>query len=278
MSENTNQSNVPTNGVKSPEKKSFLSGMKSSFGSLGSTLSKATSSVTNSVTTAVSDANVATPRMEQLGAENRYDIEDDTVHSEKKCYIYVSCAVGKEIRDKIKMHLEEASKEFNSTLGKLEEPTGSIKNIQKFSIDVGSKFTNIQNAKAIYDKKSTAVIPLNTPLDCKLSVKKDTTLNAQGEPVTKVNGKILEINLKSKTLKVEGSGYIKTSKGIIEKKVKMSTVSMSNTFDVNIADLCVGGATADDNDQGQCFKQSGGGKKSYKSEILEITSDMGICE
>lgn len=277
MSDTTNQvsTNASADGkqVKSPEKKGFLSGMKTSFGSLKTKMA----GVASSASTAVSDANVATPKMEKIGAESRYDIEDDKVHDTKQCYVYVSCSVGKEIRDKIKAQLEEAAREFNASLGKLEDPTGSINDLKKFSTEVGVKATNVQNAKNAYDKKCNAIIPLNPPLECKLSVK--NTVNAQGEEVKKIDGKIVEINPKNRTLKLEGTGHIKTSKGIVEHKVKMSSMSVSSAIEVNISELCVGGATVDDNvNSGSCFAQHGGSKKSHKAEILEISSDVGICD
>lgn len=271
MSDNAN---TATDGstVKSPEKKGFLSGFRSSLGSLKTKVSGAASSVT----VAVSDANVATPKMDKIGAEKRYDIEDGTVHETKQCYVYVSCSVGKEIRDKIKRQLEEAAREFNTSLEKITEPTGSINDLKKFSTEVVAKTTNVNNAKIAYEKKCNAVIILSPPLDCKLSVK--NTVDAAGAVIKKIDGKIVEINPKTRTLKLEGTGHIKTSKGIVEHKVKMSTTSVTNTLEVNISELCVGGATVDDNNQGSCFAQQGGSKRSHKTEILEVSSDMGICE
>lgn len=265
-----NTTNV--NQVESPSKKS--SGIKSAFSFLGKKIGAATSAIS----TATSDATVATPKMSKLGAEQRFDLEDETIHANKQCYVYVSCSVGKEIRDKIKTQLEQAAHEFNETLGKLEEPKGSINELKKFSEQVNIKATSVQNAKVEYDKKRNAIIQLNPPLECKLSVM--NTVDANGEAITKVDGKIIEIDPKKRELKVEGTGHMKTSKGIVEHKVKMST--LSSTINVSISDLCVGGATADDNNQGQCFKdnaQKGGNKKRlHKAEILEISSDMGICE
>lgn len=253
-----------TPNIESPSKTS--SSVKSTFGFLGKKISNATSDVT-----------VLTPKMSKLGAEHRFDIEDETIHQNKQCYVYVSCQVGKEIRDKIKSQLEKAAKEFNETLGKLEEPKGTIAELKKFSEQATIKMTNIQNAKIEYDKKRNAIITLNPPLDCKLSV--INTLNANGDPVTKVDGKIVEIDPKKRELKVEGTGYVKTSKGIVEHKVKMS--ALSSTIVVSISDLCVGGVTTDDNNQGQCFKSNqkgGSNKKTNEAEILELSSDLGICE
>lgn len=272
MSDSTQNTETLTEATQSPGKKGFVSGMASSLGFLGKKMSSAASSVSKTV----SDANVATPKMNKLGAESRYDIEDETVHETKQCYIYVSCAVGKQIRDKIKEQLENAAKEFNESLGKLAEPSGSINELKKFVSETTVKATAVQTAKINYDKKYNAVIVLDPPLECKLSVK--DTINLQGEAVKKVDGKITEINPKTRTLKVEGTGHIKTSKGIVEHKVKMSALSVSSALEVNISDLCVGGATADDNDKGSCFAQSGGSKKLHKAEILTITTDEGICE
>lgn len=272
MSDTTNQ----VDGTKSPGKKGFFSGMGSTLSSFGTKISSAASSAATSVKTTVSDANVATPKMNKIGAESRYDIEDDTIHDTKQCYVYVSCAVGKQIRDRIKEHLASAAKEFNESLGKLVDPSGSINELKKFSAEATAKTANIQTAKIAYDKKCNAVILLEHPLECKLSVK--DTVDANGEAIKKVVGKITEINLKTRTLKVEGTGHMKTSKGIVEHKVKMSALSVSSSIEINISDLCVGGATADDNDKGSCFAQTGGSKKSHKAEIISISTDENICD
>jgi len=263
--------------IKSPSKSTFSS-ITSSLGSFTKSLGSAASSVAKSVTSTASDAVVATPKMNKLGAEQRFDLEDETVHSSKDCYVYVSCQVAKEIRDKLKQQLEQAGKEFNKTLGKLEDPKGSIADLKKFSEQVNVKATAVQNAKNTYDKKCNAIIVLNPTLDCKLSV--SNTVDEQGQPINKIAGKILEINPKTREIKVEGTGHIKTSKGIVEHKVKMSSTSISSSINISINNLCVGGSTADDNNQGQCFNTQTGGNKhqNKKTEILEISSDIGICE
>lgn len=248
--------------------------MKSSLGSLGKKMSSAASSAASSAR----DATVMSPTIEELGAEQRYDIETDVVQPTKKCYVYVSCEVGKQIRDKLKEHLESAAKEYNESFGKLEEPTGSIANLQKFSAGADAKIKAIQMAKAEYEKKRATAIVLNPHLECKLSIKGTVDNSGNKLDKEKVDGKIIEIDPKGQTLKVEAIGHVKTSKGIEERKVKMSSTSISKTLDINIKNLCVGGATADDNNQGQCFAQTGGNKRSMKAEILTISSDMGICE
>jgi hypothetical protein len=193
--------------------------------------------------------------------------------------VYVSCEVGKQIRNKLKEHLELAAKEYNESFGKLEEPSGSIEKLHKFSADADNKIKAIQAAKVAYEKKRATTIVLNPHLECKVSVK--GTVDSSGAVISngeKVDGKIIEINPKDKTLKIEAIGHVKTTKGIEDRNVKMSSTSLSKTLDINIANLCVGGATTDDNNQGQCFAQQGGSKRSHKAEILEISSDMGICE
>jgi hypothetical protein len=240
---------------KQPDQPIKSSGIWSKFKSSAASVSTNAKTSMGSATSVVSDSLANTPNATKVVTENKLNLETGVIGT-MNCEVYVSCDIGKQIRSKIADQLKSAADEFIESLAGLEKPTHKISDLYGFAEKAKTKVDNVKKAHTTYE-------------DCKIAVK--NAVDASGNIVAKVNGKITEINPKAKTLKVEGTALKKVSTGT--KEIKISD-------NLPISSLCIGGADVDSNATTQCFEQLGG-KKSHKynnHEVVSASSDLGICE
>jgi hypothetical protein len=253
---------------KQPDQPIKSSGIWSKFKSSAASVSTNAKTSMGSATSVVSDSLANTPNATKVVTENKLNLETGVIGT-MNCEVYVSCDIGKQIRSKIADQLKSAADEFIESLAGLEKPTHKISDLYGFAEKAKTKVDNVKKAHTTYEHKMGTIIKLEPALDCKIAVK--NAVDASGNIVAKVNGKITEINPKAKTLKVEGTALKKVSTGT--KEIKISD-------NLPISSLCIGGADVDSNATTQCFEQLGG-KKSHKynnHEVVSASSDLGICE
>lgn len=235
----------------SPKKSGFMDKMRSAKDQLASK---------------ISDSMHETPAIDTIATENRANIQGNVTTD---CKVFVSCEVGKKIKYALSSQLSSAANEFVKSLEGLKSPSQEVGELQGFAQKVKDKVTEIKNAETAYNNKIASIIKLDPALPCRVAVQK--TVNSEGNKIIKVDGLITELNPKNGKFKVEATALKKISTGTKEIKIVENP---------DIENICVGGSTADDNFAQNCFKQQGGNHRggSSKTEILPVSSDLGICE
>lgn len=213
------------------------------FSRMTSSIGNKTSSLASSMKDSMKEAVTLPPKLNEITVTNRLNLQNDQIET-MKCKVYVSCDVGKIIRNKILEQLQASSNSFVDSLSGLERPSGKIDDIYGFSTKAKTKVDQVNKSYAAFEKSSNAVIKLEG-LECKFIF--SNAVDRDNKLVDKIDGKIVEINPKTKSLKVEGTGFkLDTTGKTGPKQVKISEI-------VSIASLCVGGASSDDQATNNCL-------------------------
>ena len=272
--------------------KPILNGISNPFSSVKSLVTSASNST--------NDLMAKNPNIASTSLENKLNIETEIV-STMNCRILVSCAVGKEIRQKLKDQLKTSSDNYVNTLKNIKTPADNLNELFGFSTKITEKTSEVKLAQQKYEKDMKNIIKFNPMLKCEIQV--TNAVDTSGNPVTNIIGNILEIHPGNKTLYVIGTAFKKISTGTKEVEIKGN---------VNISELCIGNSTSTLPELKNCFEthtasqlpqvqhnisqhenmsssdifinnekeQSGGkiNKRNSYADNLDTSSDIGICE